>query len=371
MIDIKTAHENDVKLSSLKEAPLYSGVNSWPSIPSMQWYVHKFGFIPHVYDCGECVYDKIKDLIEGYPVIMSKTFSSNNKGAKIYAALYEVCASDGLYINQTGYYNREKEKLEIVSLEVLFARTTKETKELIDALDGATYHQKKTGTLNLLSKPNDGFELKEFPISCPDIDFELNYNSDFTEINNIIIERLNQDNGKGIVMLYGPPGTGKTSYIRYVVNKVEKRMIYMPPDLTSELSNPGLVPFLAKVPNSVLIVEDAESVLMKRQGQHSQAISNILNLSDGLLSDCLNIQIIATFNTSLKNVDEALMRKGRLIAKYEFDKLTVDRVKKLGSKLGVKIGKNVTPLTSAEIYNMKDKAFTSSRTVVGFKQEAK
>jgi hypothetical protein len=247
---------------------------------------------------------------------------------------------------------------------------TDETEELINKFKDAVYNRKKTGTLNLLSKTNDGFELKEFPIECPEIDFELNYNEGFSEVNNLILERLGQDNGKGIVMLYGVPGTGKTSYIRYIINQVDKRIIYMPPDMTSELSNPGLIPFLTKVPNSALIVEDAENVLIKRQGQHNQAISNILNMSDGLLSDCLNIQIIATFNTNLKNIDEALMRKGRLIAKYEFDKLTVDRVKKLGSKLGIKLPRNITPMTTAEVYNMRDKGFAENKKPIGFKQTA-
>jgi SpoVK/Ycf46/Vps4 family AAA+-type ATPase len=185
-------------------------------------------------------------------------------------------------------------------------------------------------------------------------------------VDSIILDRLNQEDGKGLVMLYGEPGTGKTSYIRRIINNVNKRVLYLPPDMATELSNPGLLPFLTDIPNSLLIVEDAENVLIKRQGQHNQAISNILNLSDGLFGDCLNIQILATFNTNLSNIDEALMRKGRLIAKYEFKKLSPDRVKKLTKKLGVKFDKDSGTL--AEIYNCTDMDFAkNNRKSIGFK----
>ena len=62
--------------------------------------------------------------------------------------------------------------------------------------------------------------------------------------------------------------------------------------------------------DAILILEDAESALQKRDGR-SGAVSNILNLTDGLLSDCLNISIVATFNTETKNIDEALAFTGK------------------------------------------------------------
>jgi hypothetical protein len=48
----------------------------------------------------------------------------------------------------------------------------------------------------------------------------------------------------------------------------------------------------------------------------------------------LNLQIICTFNTDLTNVDEALLRKGRLIAKYEFKALAEQKSQALSNDLG-------------------------------------
>jgi SpoVK/Ycf46/Vps4 family AAA+-type ATPase len=91
------------------------------------------------------------------------------------------------------------------------------------------------------------------------------------------------------------------------------------------LSEPSIIPFLMKHKNSVLVIEDAERVISERQGNGSSAgVSNILNLTDGILGDCLNIQIIATFNMARERIDSALLRKGRLVAEHKFDKLTIE-----------------------------------------------
>src|ERR1700722_3004183 len=56
----------------------------------------------------------------------------------------------------------------------------------------------------------------------------LNYNEDFRTVNEIIVKRLQEPNGNGIALLHGLPGTGKTSYIRYLISKLRKRVIYFP-----------------------------------------------------------------------------------------------------------------------------------------------
>ena len=58
--------------------------------------------------------------------------------------------------------------------------------------------------------------------------------------------------------------------------------------------------------------EDAEKVIGDRQNSGSSVgVSNLLNLSDGILGDILNIHVIATFNMDKERIDSALLRKGR------------------------------------------------------------
>lgn len=221
------------------------------------------------------------------------------------------------------------------------------------------------GSLNILVKDGPDYKLESFETHAPEIDFKLNYNEDFEPIHELIMEKLSVERSKGLVLLHGLPGTGKTTYIRYLVNKLQKRVIYIPPNMAEYISDPDLIKFFLNHSNSVLVIEDAENVLNKREAHSTQAIANILNLTDGLLSDCAAMQILATFNTELQNIDEALLRKGRLIAKYEFKKLNSDRAAKLCKKIGVSVSGEHT-LT--EIYNATEKSFTKPKNPMGFKR---
>lgn len=133
--------------------------------------------------------------------------------------------------------------------------------------------------------------------------------------------------------------------------------------------NPEFMDLLIDNPNAVLIIEDAENVIMDRKFSSYSSVSNLLNISDGLLSDCLNVQIICTFNSDINMVDDALLRKGRLIAKYEFTKLQAAKAQKLSDQLGFK--KAITnPMTIAEITNPDDMEATKpSIQVMGFRRQ--
>lgn len=119
-------------------------------------------------------------------------------------------------------------------------------------------------------------------------------------------------------------------------------------------------------PNSIFIIEDAENIIIDREQNGASPVSTLLNISDGLLSDCLNIQIICSFNTDLSRVDSALLRKGRLIAKYEFKELETQKAQKLSDKLGFQTEIN-KPMTLTEIYNQTEMSFQPERRkAVGF-----
>jgi len=54
------------------------------------------------------------------------------------------------------------------------------------------------------------------------------------------------------------------------------------------------------------------------------------------------------------------MRKGRLIAKYEFKELEIDKAQKLSQKLGFKTILH-SPMTLTSIYNQDEKDFKQAR----------
>ena len=170
-----------------------------------------------------------------------------------------------------------------------------------------------------------------------DINIEENYNDDFKAISQKIIDSLNDKKKTGLYILNGDTGTGKTTFIRYLSGKVNRNIIFVSPDMVDYITDPAFIPFLMENSDSILIIEDAEPALQSRNGasgMRSGAISNILNLTDGLLSDCLNISIVATFNTSTKVIDDALLRRGRLVRSYTFGNLVAHKAEKLLKKLG-------------------------------------
>lgn len=197
---------------------------------------------------------------------------------------------------------------------------------------------------------------------------EDNYNDDFLPVHETIINRLQQKDDKGLVLLHGKPGTGKTFYLRYLISQIRKDVIFLPPNMAASITDPGLVELLLDNKNSVFVVEDAENILIDRNQSGSSAVSALLNLTDGLLSDCLNIQIICSFNTDISRLDKALLRKGRLIAKYEFNELDVAKAQALSDKLGFN-NKIDNHMTLTDIYNQNENSYATqanTRKSVGF-----
>lgn len=223
----------------------------------------------------------------------------------------------------------------------------------------------KTREINLIVQNRNGMSLTDLEIKKTKLDIALNYEDDFAEVDKLICKRLNTKNDKGIVLLHGTPGTGKTTYLRHLIAKLKKRVMFVPNNVAVNLTDPDFVNLLIENPNSVLIIEDAEQVLQDRRESGHSAVSNLLNISDGLLADCLNIQIICSFNTPISNIDSALLRKGRLIARYEFGKLSIAKAQKLSDSLGYNT--SITqPMTVSEVYNQNEQTFEKQKTRIGF-----
>lgn len=219
--------------------------------------------------------------------------------------------------------------------------------------------QKQKPEISLLVNSMTGIETKSMHITKPKLSIDDNYNDDFKNIHRTILKRLSKRNDKGLVLLHGKPGTGKTSYIRYLIASVKKDVIFLPPNMASAITNPGLISILIDNPNSIFVIEDAENIIVDREKDGNSTVSALLNISDGLLADCLNVQIICSFNTDISKIDNALMRKGRLIAKYEFKELEIEKAQQLSNKLGFNSRIN-QPMTLTSIYNQDEPDFQQS-----------
>ncbi len=183
---------------------------------------------------------------------------------------------------------------------------------------------------------------------------DTHYNDGFKNFSDDLIHKLSTTD-KGIVFLYGDPGTGKTNYIRYLAHKIHhKDMIYIPPDLTSLLTGPDFIEFVLNNPNSIFVVEDAENAIESRSNLRSSAVTNLLNLSDGIIGEAARSQFICTLNCNISQIDDALKRPGRLLGEYEFTKLSLPKTNALLKTLFDKTAKSKKALSLAEIYAFRD-----------------
>lgn len=276
------------------------------------------------------------------------------------------------------YFSTElnQEKTEIdqsasrISISLYYSKLTTELENIVSFLQKKIYVPTKKGKISLIVKRGNSLDTQSFKVKMEAMDVELNYGSKFKEAYDRIVKRLNTKDDKGIVLLHGTPGTGKSSLIKYLTKQIQdKEVIFIPPYLSEAITSPEFLPFLMEHSNSILVIEDAERVLMSREemGSSSTGTSNILNLTDGIIGECLNIQIIATFNTEKSKIDQALLRPGRLICEWEFKALDVEDSNRLLKHLGKDFTAN-KPMTLAEIYNQGEDLIKSQteRRAIGF-----
>lgn len=205
----------------------------------------------------------------------------------------------------------------------------------------------------ILTKPGGGYTLMDSDIKQMKVNIDKHYNDDFKKADKTIKNFIEEEDTSGLVILNGVKGTGKTTYIRHLINSSSRRFVYLTKEMASALTDPSFIAFLTELKGCVLVIEDCENLVSARnQGNQSTGISNLLNMCDGLLSDVFNIKIIATFNEDIRKVDSALLRKGRLIYRYEFSELDVEKTNALFKSLKIDHVSDKA-MTLADIFNFE------------------
>lgn len=224
----------------------------------------------------------------------------------------------------------------------------------------------RSPTFKVLVKSRSNFGTEEVRTEKVDLNLKNNYNDDFVDVYNKV-ENSILEKESGLILLYGKPGTGKTTYIRSLISEYHKsNFIFVQNEFVNSLLDPEFISFLLKQRNSILVIEDAEKVIKSRENiNEGSIVSTILQLTDGLFSDYLNIKVICTFNTTLSKIDSALLRKGRMITMYEFKNLTLDKTNKLLKAIGSK--PSDIELSIADIYNSDQEGFENiQKSKIGF-----
>ena len=343
-------------------------ISTYEYIDGAKLFVHKYSSIPDIiilYDIDPRVaYHHINTALQSMTIEIHKqqVFSINANSADIGTFIFVLESNIIIELNRS-YVAILYTKAFFSKVEGIF----KDFKKL-------KVKRKKTNEIGVIvSVVSGSFRIRDVKCESPQkFSISQNYNNDFEEVQKGIIKQLKM-NRAGIHLLYGVPGTGKSTFIRYLVSRVPKQFIFLTPKMAGNLDNPELFNLLIETPNSILVIEDSEDLILSREHGGNSAVSTLLSISSGVLEQ-LGIQTICTFNTQhLHHIDKALLRKGRLLSMYEFKELSVEKSNALLRKKGHEKIVNI-PMTLADIYYPSDENSSNvpfkMKENIGFRQEA-
>ena len=333
------------------------------------WYYERFNTHPNFYESRlavkSSIIDKIKEVggEQVYIHNLDINIKKKNEDEETLEKTNTVYEIDFLYKDclivitwSTNHHYHYSDYDPEVDFSKYFVKILYQKEETINEIKNLFDYkvEKNKNSVNLLCRMEGELVTQKFEVKLPqeEMDIELNYGKELVEKTTKLVEKLRK-NESGLALFSGPPGTGKSTFIKYLSTLTTRKIIYLPSSSMEEITSPDFLTFMIDFKNSILLLEDAEKVLRSREIQENPGISNILNLSDGLLGDCLSVFIIATFNSTRDQIDKALIRKGRLVLEHEFKELPIENCNAIFNKL--KINKKAdAPMSLADIYNNED-----------------
>lgn len=235
----------------------------------------------------------------------------------------------------------------------IFALNQADRDAIVEALRPLTGKKRSAGKCFVMASSPNGIQMRAVSGSAK-VAFEPdNYSEDTAKKFRYMVEQLKSDTPNGRIMIFrGEPGGGKTYLIRSLVGAVERAIfVVVPAAMVGELDGPNLIGTLINTYSNadgpiVLILEDADSVLAPRGADNMHSISSLLNLSDGILGNLMDLRIIATTNALKEELDSAVTRDGRLCVDIEVGALDFEHANR--------VYKRLTGNADAELFQRRD-----------------
>ena len=347
--------------------------NRMDHIYDLGWYIYnkQYKLIPSEFHLDKTYNAEIIDFLKQNGQLVQRRIQENGNDTE-YSEIAYVFNYNNTIVATIYYFNFKENTQYTRGLHIYHS-----TQDVLDVsvFDKFEKIKKETPKIGIIKQTKFGPQVTWRDHECEN-KFSLdNYNDDFPEFFENIKTKL-EDTKTGLYLCYGEAGTGKSSALRHLITQVDRPFVFVPPQMINYLSSPEFVDLvLSSLKGSVLIIEDAEKALMKRESEdgfhNSELVSSLLNLTDGLYADLAKTSIIATYNCDRNLIDPALLRKGRMKAEYKFNRLSVEKSQNLMDKLDNN-HEVEDPMTLADIFNYEsqysndDREERKTKRVVGF-----
>jgi len=249
------------------------------------------------------------------------------------------------------------------TLEELFGRPPSLTPKGLPTFRILTVEQEEVSARTLRLKFHPVFSSGEM---------ELSYGKQFPAWSQNLLSVFSEKNSS-LSLLQGSPGTGKTTFLRWLIANAQEEadFYFVPATCIGLIANHNMTSFWIRecqhsTRPKVLIVEDAEQILMRRGPDNGHWVGNLLNITDGILSDVIRFHLVCTVNCPLSDLDPALLRPGRLSSHWVFGELSPDAAKELAVMKGMSAPSGTKPLTLADFYQAQPISNQSTAKSLGF-----
>lgn len=182
--------------------------------------------------------------------------------------------------------------------------------------------------------------VENLPSRCADEVLRLCYGDDVTKWVDSFAETTLARTG-GFTLLDGPPGTGKTSLITQMIMRLSSTHVFyvLPVAQANAFASADFIPFWQRENArhsdrvKVVVVEDADKLLRRRNDDSGVILPAMLNVADGLAGRMLRLHVICSINCPLDHLDPAILRPGRLLNHRRFDLLSAERAERVALHL--------------------------------------